>query len=83
MSSQPHPQNLADRENVLVAAAAQIHDDDLLLAHFRRALDDFGQRMAGLQRRDDAFKPGQQLERLERLRVHDRHIFAAAGVFEP
>ena len=46
--------------------------------HLRRALDHLGQRMRRLQRGDDAFRPGQQLEGLQRLVVLDRHIFDAA-----
>jgi hypothetical protein len=38
-----------------------------------------GQRVGRLQRRDDAFEPGAAAGRLQRLLVHDRHIFDPAG----
>ena len=39
--------------------------------------------MRRLKRRDDAFKPRAQLERLQRLFVGDRHILRATGVMQP
>ena len=69
---------LGGGEDVLVAAPAEIHHDDLVLAHGRGALDHFGQRMGRLQRRDDALGAGQELESLQRFGVHDRHIFDPA-----
>ena len=36
--------------------AGEVHDDQIVGAHFWRALDDFGDRVGGLQRRDDAFE---------------------------
>ena len=50
---------LGDREDVLVAAAAEIHDDDLVLAHGRGELDHLGERMRRLQRRHDPLVPVQ------------------------
>jgi hypothetical protein len=41
----PHPQNLPDREFILVASSVQIHHDDLVPALIRRALDDIGERL--------------------------------------
>ena len=51
-----------DRVHVLVATARKIDEDDLILMHGRRQLDDLGQGMAGLQRRDDALGAGQDME---------------------
>ena len=46
-------------------------------------LHHLGQRMAGLEGRDDALDPGQELESLERFSVHDRHVDDTAGLLEP
>ncbi|EGE58214.1 hypothetical protein RHECNPAF_334005 [Rhizobium etli CNPAF512] len=80
---QSHSQNLADGEDVLVATAGEVHQDDLVLAHRRRTLDHLGNRMRGLERRDDAFEAGQGLEGLKRFVVHDRHIIDPADIAEP
>ncbi len=41
-----------------------------------------GQAMRAFERRDDAFEPGAELERLERLLVGDRHIGDALGIVQ-
>ena len=56
--SQLGPQPLGDGEDVLVAAAAQIHDQQVVSGRVGARFDDLGQRVGGLQRRDDAFEPG-------------------------
>ena len=48
-----------------------------------RDLHHMRQRMAGLQRRDDAFQLAAQLERLQRLGVGDADIFRPAHVVQP
>src|ERR1700694_3471212 len=72
-----------DGEDVLVTAAAHVHDQEIVLWHRRRQLLDEGQRVRWLQRRDDAFEPGAELEGRERLLVGDGHIFHASALLEP
>ena len=56
--SPSHPaEMLRDRENVLVAASAEIHHHEMLPRPFGRELDHLGERVGGLERRDDAFEP--------------------------
>ena len=74
---------LGDREDVLVAAAAEIHDDDLVLANGRGELDHLGQRMRRLERRNDAFDPRAELEGVEGLLVGCRHVGDAAAITKP
>ena len=61
-----------DGEDVLVAAAAHVHDQQVVLGQRRRQLDDVGERVRRLERRDDALEPGAQLEGVERLLVGRR-----------
>ncbi len=74
---------LGDGEDVLVAAAAHVHHDDVVSGQVRRDLDDMRQRMAGLQRGNDAFQRAAQLERAKRLVIRDADIFGAADVLQP
>src|SRR5690606_31789326 len=74
---------LGDGEDVLVAAARQVHHHDVILGQFGRDLDDMGERMAGLQRRDDAFQPAEGLEGRQRLVIGHADIFGAALLLEP
>src|SRR5205085_10291674 len=55
--SQLHPEMGGDREDVLVAAPAHVHDHQMVLGFLRRELDDLSKRMCGFERRDDAFEP--------------------------
>ncbi len=43
--------------HILVAAPADVHHQNLVLAHLRRQLDRLGNRVGGLQRRNNAFRP--------------------------
>ena len=83
LGSQLHPQMLGDGEDVLVASPAQIHQDDLVLAHRRRELRHMRQRMRRLQRRNDALGPRAKLERRQRLLVGRRHVLDAADIMQP
>ena len=47
---------LGDGENVLVAAAAEIHHHQVVPRQFGSEFDHFGERVGGLQRRDDALE---------------------------
>jgi uncharacterized protein len=51
------PEMLRDRENVLVAASAEIHHHEMLPRPLGGELDHLGERVGGLERRDDAFEP--------------------------
>ena len=63
-----HPAKMVgDGENVLVAAAGDIHHHQMIARLLRRDVGDFRQRMRGFQRRDDAFEPGAELEGVQRL----------------
>jgi len=56
--SPSHPaEMLGDRENVLVATPAEIHHHEMLPGSLGGKLDHLGQRVGGLERRDDAFEP--------------------------
>src|SRR2546423_4500914 len=74
---------LGNGEDVLVAATAHVHDREIAARQRRRQLLDEGQRVRRLQRRDDAFEPGAQLESGERLLVGDGDVFHAARLLEP
>src|SRR3546814_21083115 len=52
------PQRVGDGEDVLVAAPAQIDDDDLVLRHAGHDLFRRRQRMARFKRRDNPLKIG-------------------------
>jgi hypothetical protein len=45
--------------DVLVAAAGEVDEQDLVLRHRRRDLHRVGERVRGLERRDDAFGAAQ------------------------
>jgi hypothetical protein len=51
-----------DGVHVLVAAAGQVAQHQRILRQVARQLDRLGDRMRGLQRRQDAFGAGQQME---------------------
>lgn len=76
------PRDLANGEDVLVAATGQVDDDDLVLGHGRRALDRLGDGV-GAERRDDAFDLGQRLEGIERFLVGCGDIGDAARIVQP
>ena len=63
------------REDVLVAAPAHVHHDDMVGRQPRRDLHHMGQRMRGLQRRDDSLQLAAELERLQRLGIRDLNMF--------
>ena len=67
-------------KNVLVAATAKIHHNNLIPGHGRCELHDMGKRMGGLERRDDALDAGQELEGFKRLLVGCRDVADATGI---
>ena len=56
---------LGDGEDVLVAAAAHVHDHQMVLRPLGRELDHLGERVRRLERRDDALELRAELEGLE------------------
>jgi hypothetical protein len=58
---------IGDGEDVLVAAAAQVHDHQVVLGQLGRELPDVGERVRGLECGNDAFELGAELEGVERL----------------
>src|SRR3546814_15750042 len=78
-----HPQCIGDGEDVLVTAARDVDDDDLILTIFACFGGERGQSMGAFERGDDAFGPAAELEGVERLLVGDGDIFDAAALVEP
>src|ERR687898_3351362 len=78
-----YAQPFGDGEHVLVAAAAEIHHQQIVLRQSRRELGDMRQRMCRLECRDDALELAQELEGRERLVVGRRHVFNPALLLEP
>src|SRR5260370_9821769 len=74
---------LGDGIDILVAAAREVDDHQVVLGFLRRELRDPGERVRGLERRNDAFEPRKKLESVERLLVGSGKIFDAAGLVEP
>ena len=65
------------------APAGEVDDDDLVGAHLRRGLDDLGDGVARLERRDDALELGQLLECRQRLGVGCVGVLDAVRVAQP
>src|ERR1700730_3102259 len=55
--SQPDAEMVGDGEDILVAAAAHIHDDQVVARQARCDFGDMAESMGRLERRDDAFEP--------------------------
>ena len=68
---------------ILVAAAGEIDHHQVILRLFRREVQDLGDGVRRLQRRNDAFELGQKLERVERLVVGRRQKDHAADIVQP
>src|SRR6185436_5547519 len=80
---EPKTRALGDRVHVLVAAAREVDEQDLVLRQRGREACGIGERMRGFERRNDAFDAAAVVERSERFGVGDRHVFRAARVLEP
>ena len=74
---------VGDLCDVLVAAAGEVGDDDLVGAHVGRSLNDLGDRVAGLERGDDPLELGQALERRQSLVVGGVGVLRAVDVAQP
>ena len=72
-----------DRGEILVAAAGEIDDHQVILRLLGRELEHLGDGVRGLERRDDAFELGEKLKRVERLVIGRRQKRDAADVVEP
>src|SRR5436305_3163629 len=68
-----------DLREVLVSAPGQAHEVYLALG----LLEQPGDRVRRLERRDDALDGGQLTARRDRLRAGDRHVARPAGVAQP
>src|SRR3984957_15014520 len=77
------PKMLGDGIDVLVAAARQVQHHQVVLRTFRRELENLGQGVRGLERRDDAFELRAELEGVERFLVGRRKIGHPSHVVEP
>src|SRR5438067_1542894 len=74
---------LRDRVHVLVAAARQVDQDDLVFRQRRRQLDGVGDRVRGLERRDDALDAAAVVESGQRFLIGDRDVLRAFDVLQP
>src|SRR5947209_16247136 len=72
--SQHDAEMVGDGEDVLVAAAAHIHDEEVVARQVGRDLCDICQRMRRLQGRDDALLAAAQLKGVQGLAVRDRDV---------
>ena len=68
------------REDILVAAAAEVGDDDRVLGHRWRDLLNRCNRVARLERGDDAFGAAEQLECAQRLLVGGAGVFLLSSL---
>ena len=66
--------------HVLVTATAHVDEDDVFLWQGGGKLDGVGDRVGGLQRRDDALGAAEHFYALERLLVRGGHVRGAARV---
>src|SRR5690606_18103352 len=78
-----HAQHIGDREDILVAAARQVDEDDLIGAHGRREFQRFGYGMRAFERRNDALLMGEHLEGGERFFIADRRIVGPLLIVKP
>ena len=69
--------------HVFVSATGTTHDDNLILSHRWSQLADIGERVGGLQSRDDALHPGDLLEGGERFVIGRVNVFALMRIGEP
>jgi len=69
--------------HVLVAAAGEVDDDQLLPGHFGGALDDGGEGVGGFQGGNDALQAGEADEGVEGLGIGGEAVFDAALIAQP
>src|SRR5258708_24016846 len=78
-----HAQPLGDGEHVLVAAAAEVHHQEIVFGRRRREYGDMGQRVRGFERGNDTLELAQELEGSQRLVVGRRHVLDPALLLQP
>ncbi len=71
-----------DGRHVLVSAAGNRHDDDLILPHRRHKRARVGDRMRAFDCRNNALGARQILERIDRLVVGDGHIARSSRIVQ-
>src|SRR5260370_29428424 len=69
--------------HVLIAAAGEVEDDEVVLAHAREALDQTSDGVRRFERGNNAFGESEQTRGVERSGVGDGGVFGAALVGEP
>src|SRR5713226_3689067 len=69
--------------HVLVAAAGEVEDDEVVLLELRKALDQAGDGVSGLERGNDAFGAGEQARGIQGSLIGDGEVFRAALICEP
>src|SRR4051794_40648906 len=74
------PDQPRDLLAVLVAAAGEVDEEDLVLAESRGELGGVGDRVGGFERGDDPLELREELEAIERLGVGDADVLDAAAV---
>lgn len=68
--------------HVLVPSSGEVHDDDLVLLHRGCQFYRVGNSVSALQGRQNAFRFGQQLERLQHFFVGHGKIFSASCLLQ-
>src|SRR6266481_6439575 len=69
--------------HVLVAAAGEVEDDEVVLAHAREPFDQTCDGVRGFERGNNAFGASEQTGSIKRSGVRDGGIFGTALVGEP
>src|SRR5262245_1222794 len=82
-SSPLRAQPLGNGKDILVASAAHVHDQEVILRQLAGDAGHMGQRMGRFQRGDDALDARAELERRQRLVIRGRYILHAFQVMEP
>lgn len=77
-----HPDEFGGLLDVFVAAAREVHDDDLIGAHGGGRLDRVGDRVGGFECGDDALDLGEVLESIDGFFIRGVRVFGATGVPE-
>src|SRR6266853_3113047 len=81
--SKPDSRFFRDGVHILVAPSREIDQQDPVLWQRPRQLRGVGERVRGLERRNDALEAAQVVERGDGLSVVDGDVLSPAGVLEP
>ena len=74
------PQSFGDLEDVFIAAAAHVHDDETIAAELFGEVERAREGVAWLERGEYAFELGAELEIIQRFGICGADIFGAANV---